>query len=341
MKYICIEYFFIEYRNNKNKMKKDKGTETMELCAMYCRYAKIQIKASEPIVPFRETIVPPPTVDMVNEAIQDVASTKKVPMLPIFFFCLSLNLLFVKSNFLCYIRIQKDKEGPLTVSTPNQKCSVTIRAVPLPPDVISILENNSDLIRTYDQFVTSQQKRVDIISSMKAMTLSSSDAKDKASDNNSPDATGSLENTSGSASMSEQDEENLTALTDRTVKAIEKLKEDLKKAFDESGDIIWKNAVEKIWSCGPRRFGPNILFNNVEGLPCSFWKSDDTDEVSEEVKTLLPVENSFVNGFQLATLSGPLCDEPMMGVGFFISKWSLNTESVESELSGQVFTSLS
>lgn len=32
-------------------------------------YAKIKVNVSKPIVPFRETIVPPPTVDMVNEAV--------------------------------------------------------------------------------------------------------------------------------------------------------------------------------------------------------------------------------------------------------------------------------
>lgn len=36
------------------------------------------INASEPIVPFRETVVVPPTVDMVNEAIQDQSTTRKV-----------------------------------------------------------------------------------------------------------------------------------------------------------------------------------------------------------------------------------------------------------------------
>ena len=33
------------------------------------RYANVELKVSDPIIPFRETIVPPPTVDMVNEVI--------------------------------------------------------------------------------------------------------------------------------------------------------------------------------------------------------------------------------------------------------------------------------
>jgi len=50
----------------------------MSLLIFYSRYAKVPINASEPIVPFRETVVVPPTVDMVNETIQDQSMVKKV-----------------------------------------------------------------------------------------------------------------------------------------------------------------------------------------------------------------------------------------------------------------------
>jgi len=39
-------------------------------CAVTCRYCCIAINVSEPIVPFRETIIEPPKHDMVNEAIE-------------------------------------------------------------------------------------------------------------------------------------------------------------------------------------------------------------------------------------------------------------------------------
>ena len=35
----------------------------------FCRFAQIEINASEPVVPYRETIVPRPKVDMMNELI--------------------------------------------------------------------------------------------------------------------------------------------------------------------------------------------------------------------------------------------------------------------------------
>lgn len=41
------------------------------------RFAKIEINVSTPIVPFRETVVLPPKLDMVNEAIIEDKSTTK------------------------------------------------------------------------------------------------------------------------------------------------------------------------------------------------------------------------------------------------------------------------
>lgn len=35
-------------------------------------------------------------------------------------------------------------------------------------------------------------------------------------------------------------------------------------------------------------------------------------------------ENSFVNGFQIATVAGPLCEEPMMGVCFVVEDWTID-----------------
>ena len=43
------------------------------------QHAKVKLKVSEPIVPFRETVVPPPTVDMVNE---EISAENEVKMLP-------------------------------------------------------------------------------------------------------------------------------------------------------------------------------------------------------------------------------------------------------------------
>jgi hypothetical protein len=41
----------------------------------------------------------------------------------------------------------------------------------------------------------------------------------------------------------------------------------------------------------------------------------------------LEYDSSFVNGFQLATLAGPLCEEPIMGVCFIVEDWTLADKS--------------
>ena len=47
---------------------------------------------------------------------------------------------------------------------------------------------------------------------------------------------------------------------------------------------------------------------------------------------------NLVNGFQLATLAGPICEEPMLGVGFILEDWTLEQEgdSGWGPLSGQI-----
>lgn len=43
-----------------------------------------------------------------------------------------------------------------------------------------------------------------------------------------------------------------------------------------------------------------------------------------ENAVLTKYENSFVNGFQIATVAGPLCEEPMSGVCFIVEDWTID-----------------
>ena len=48
------------------------------MCAgPFCRFAKVDVNCSAPIVPFRETVVVPPKIDMVNEVIDTQTRTVK------------------------------------------------------------------------------------------------------------------------------------------------------------------------------------------------------------------------------------------------------------------------
>lgn len=57
------------------------------------RYAGVPIRSSDPIVPFRETIIPRPTVDRLNEAIEgENVNTRKVRVSPFVMVLMLLDL---------------------------------------------------------------------------------------------------------------------------------------------------------------------------------------------------------------------------------------------------------
>lgn len=86
----------------------------------------------------------------------------------------------------------------------------------------------------------------------------------------------------------------------------------------------WRNTVDQIWSFGPRKCGPNILVSRSEDFQNSVWSGPAVRD-SKEASRFRDFGNSIVSGFQLAALSGPMCEEPLMGVCFVLEKWELNT----------------
>ncbi|XP_055900516.1 elongation factor-like GTPase 1 [Biomphalaria glabrata] len=200
------------------------------------RYGKIEVNVSKPIVPFRETIVLPPKVDMVNESIQDQGD-------------------------------DDDNNGIIQASTINRQCHLLLRAAPLPGEVAEILHQNQQHLKLLDSMTSSSQCAL-----------------------------------SGSA------KETFLAIK-------QKLKEEFEKAGPE-----WSGAENCIWCFGPRRCGPNILLNHVKcyNRP-SVWQPLEPSE--QEPSKLVEFDNSIVTGFQLATLAGPLCEEPMHGVCIIVEDW--------------------
>ncbi|CAG5850143.1 unnamed protein product [Menidia menidia] len=229
------------------------------------RFAKIEMSVSKPIIPFRETVVRPPKVDMVNE---DLGKQQKVAVIH--------QVKEESSSGRLSESIQIDSSGLVTLTTPNRLATVGIRAIPLPQDATCLLESSSDVIRTLEQINMSlrEGKTVDI----------------------------SL----------------------RTLEAIAGLKAQLENLLPGRK---WRNAVERIWAFGPRRFGPNILLNSLKDYNRpSVWQCLNKDEPTNQAAALRDLDNSIVSGFQLATLSGPLCEEPLMGVCFSIERWDVQSQ---------------
>lgn len=117
--------------------------------------------------------------------------------------------------------------------------------------------------------------------------------------------------------------DNECVLTAETLKSIEDLKNSLSDLFSKVGPE-WNGVLDKIWCFGPRRCGPNILLNQVSSYKRpSIW-TKDSQSCADSLH--FNYDSTFISGFQLATLCGPLCDEPMMGVCFVIEDWGFEKE---------------
>lgn len=228
------------------------------------RFAKIEISASEPIIPFRETVVRPPKVDMVNE---ELGKQQKVAIIH--------QVKEEASQGRSSDTLHLDSSGLVTLTTPNRLATVGIRAIPLPQEVTRLLESSSEVIRTLEQ-----------------------------------------------VNMSLREGKSLD-ISVRTLEAISDLKAQLKSLLQGRK---WRNAVERIWAFGPRRYGPNILLNSVEGYQRpSVWQCLSRGDKASEATALRDFDNSIISGFQLAALSGPMCEEPLMGVCFSVERWDVQS----------------
>lgn len=95
--------------------------------------------------------------------------------------------------------------------------------------------------------------------------------------------------------------------------------------------------LDRVWSCGPRRVGSNVLINNIPGYHASscFLSSNSIIHIqdSEKAKQIKKMENSIVTGFQMASSAGPLCDEPVWGVAFIIDDVIFHNKKHDEEKS--------
>lgn len=116
------------------------------------------------------------------------------------------------------------------------------------------------------------------------------------------------------------------------------LRESLIKAFTETPDVYQRNdLIDRIWAFGPKKSGSNVLLNLTDFQHQNVWnnfklveKPTASGDSKREIRTDL--ENSFLSGYQLATLAGPLCEEPMHGVCLIVEEWKIEEED-ESAIS--------
>ena len=93
----------------------------------------ISIRVSPPIIPFRETIVEPPKVDLANEAIGEE------------------NKLAKRDIYLLPGDVDVDDDCRVTVTTSGKRWSMTFRASPLPTKATRLLSERATLLRAVSQ----------------------------------------------------------------------------------------------------------------------------------------------------------------------------------------------
>jgi len=258
------------------------------------RFAKCEIQASEAIVPFRETAVKAP----------DMAPVK-TPGAP---------------------------RGTINGTVYDGLVNFTLRAVPLPTEVIDFLLANQATIGG----MLVQRRR--------------SENEDEEDEDD--------------ADQRERDDVATRKLTP------EQFWTQLAALFDKAGGE-WVGAADRIWSFGPKKVGANILLDppghkalRLRGREEVFAKSraegqsaeqalasadaaeaaeaeakvqesaanaDESDERAA-ARLLRDFDHSIENGFQLASFQGPLCAEPVVGMAWVVESVEYNpTEEEQGE----------
>ena len=87
--------------------------------------------------------------------------------------------------------------------------------------------------------------------------------------------------------------------------AFEEFQDKLEEIFNADHHVELHQCSKRILAYGPKKIGPNILVNKI---------SDDFTNQADDV--FKKYETSLNHGFQLVTMGGPLCEEPLMGCAF-------------------------
>lgn len=220
---------------------------------------------------------------------------------------------------------KENQDKTIVMYTSNKQSIIKIKAIPLPQEVTSILEKNSDILKLLDSQLYNPTKQTHV----KSVALEDDFIKLDVHDIT----------TEGEIKEHKNESDEKMVITDYTLKAIENLRSQLEAAFKHAGSE-WNNATEEIWSAGPRKCGANLLLNRIKDFRKSLFDYDI--EIIDCVKdSRNDYTNSFINGFQMATLAGPLCEEPMMGVAFVVEEWVILKEQDEMSASSQPFGPLS
>ncbi len=123
--------------------------------------------------------------------------------------------------------------------------------------------------------------------------------------------------------------ENLLQTTDDVKQSLKEFKTSLKTEFQNDQNSTWSDdTVDRIWSFGPNRTGPNILINNIGHYQrTNIWDIVDQDDAQSRPKfARIKEDNDMIVGFEIFSQKGPLCEEPLFGVCFTVENFQSTDE---------------
>ncbi|KAG6845124.1 hypothetical protein H0H87_000551 [Tephrocybe sp. NHM501043] len=229
------------------------------------RFARIEIQASKPIVPFRET------------------ATKAPDMAP--------------------IKTPNALRGTIHGSSSSNIVKFTIRASPLPQDILEFILQNISILKKF------QHDR-------RAKDSADAQEKDQIAQQEGIDIYGDVVRMPSVAP--------------------EQFWEGLEKICEEVGGE-WCDVIDRIWAFGPQKAGGCLLIDaRKSAAPLSLKrrleriKAGETEGETE--KGVRDFDSHIETGFQLATFQGPLCAEPVEGMAYLVESVEIDQECLDKEI---------
>ncbi|CAL1713367.1 unnamed protein product [Somion occarium] len=227
------------------------------------RFARVEIHASKPIVPFRETCV------------------KGAEMAP------------PKSG---------GKRGTVYGASVHNLVKFTIRASPLPKPIWDFLQDNLAVIRQLHR---------------------ESRNRDLSQRNTNIEA---VEEDPAEIDIQGELYKPPTVEPEQFWSALEDI---CKKCGGE-----WASIIDRIVAFGPQKVGTSLLVDLRKTSSKSLkarLATNKEENVSEERQIVNDFDGYLETGFQLATLQGPLCAEPVEGLAYFVESLEINYAGLEEE----------
>ncbi|KAF8558377.1 P-loop containing nucleoside triphosphate hydrolase protein [Imleria badia] len=248
------------------------------------RFARVEIQASKPIVPFRET------------TIKAQGKSRRF----------RIHICYQVPPDMAPPKTPNAVRGTMKGASSQNIVTFTLRSVPLPNNILLFIQQNLATLRS-------------LLQERKSTDRGTSDADSNAIvDGDRPEVQGNLVHV-----PSVKPEQFWVALKDKCTEA--------------GGE--WVDIIDRIWAFGPQGAGGCLLIDaRKDAIPTSLKRRLMRDQASDmsRMENGLQKDTDFTGhierGFQLATIQGPLCAEPVEGVAYFVEDVQVDAEILEKEI---------